>query len=108
MGHVRLGTLPRTRKSQQVTALLAGDAGIDKIAAAASDAAERALKTAADDPALSHAFRLLTQIPLAAQQWDYLKRLQQLGLKIDAPSLWKLVGAFADAVDACTSKLQGQ
>src|SRR5687767_10185865 len=70
MGHVRLGTLPRTRKWQQVAALLGGDARIDEIAGAVSDAAEQALNRAADDPALSHAFWLLTQIPLAAQHWD--------------------------------------
>ena len=51
MGHVRLGSLPKTRKWQQVTDLLGGDADIGEIAAASSDAAENSLGRAANDPA---------------------------------------------------------
>ena len=40
MGHIRLGRLPRTWKWQQVVALLAEAASVDRIAAASADAAE--------------------------------------------------------------------
>ena len=64
MGHIRLGLLPRTLKWQQVVALLAEAAPVDRIAAASADAAEAGLRRASDDPALAHSFWLLTQIPL--------------------------------------------
>ncbi len=100
MGHVRLGTLPHTRKWQQVAELLASGGDLEEIAAASSDAAERALDRAANDPAFAHAFWLLTQIPLAARRKDYLDQLWTLGLAIKGvPTLWDLVGAFSDAVD---------
>lgn len=82
MGHNRLGTLPKTRKWQQVLALLASDADLDAIASASAAAAERALDHAADDPAFAHVFWLLTQIPLAARAEDYPAQFRKLGLDL--------------------------
>ena len=63
-------------------------------------AAESSIHGAADDPAVKAAFFLLTQIPLAARQKDFIPELRMLGLKVsDRPSLVEIVAAMADAVD---------
>jgi hypothetical protein len=103
MGHKRLGTLPRTKRWQQVVASLDGGASVARVAAASSDAAEGALYRAADDPALIRAFWLLTQLPLAAREADFPERLSELGLTVgSSPQLFEIIGAFSEAVDAHT------
>src|ERR1700730_16641582 len=62
MGHIRLGTLPKTQKWEHVVGLIAGGADVERIAAASADAAERGLERASQDQGLAHAFWLLTQI----------------------------------------------
>jgi len=100
MGHIRLKRLPSSKPWQQVVALLNGQADIDAIAAQSAEAAEHDLSAAANDPGLVHAFWLLTQIPIAARQTDYLNQLRQIGLQIsDNPSLLEITGAFSRAVD---------
>ena len=43
---------------------------------------------------------LLTQLPLAARDPNYVRRLTDLGLNVTAaPSVVELLGAFSDAVD---------
>jgi hypothetical protein len=46
MGHIRLGTLPKTQKWKQVVSLIAGGAKVDGIAAASAEAAENGLERA--------------------------------------------------------------
>jgi hypothetical protein len=101
MGHIRLGTLPKSRKWNQVVGLIAGGADVEQVAAASADAAETGLERASDDIGLAHAFWLLTQIPLAARQTDFLRRLRALGLDgLPAePTLIEIVAAFGRAVD---------
>ncbi len=100
MGHVRLGTLPKSRKWLQVVNLLAEGADAGAIATASSDAAENSLANTAKDPALVYAFWLLTQIPLAARTDNFAAELRRIGLKVgDEPTLMEVVGAFTDAVD---------
>lgn len=100
MGHNLLGILPTTQKFQHVVALLAGEADVDDIAAASSDAAEASLRRAADEPGFREAFWLLTQLPLAARKENFAAELRRLRLQIDdRPSLVELVSAFGDAVD---------
>jgi len=82
MGHKRLGTLPRTKRWQQVVALLDAGESVARIAAASSVAAEGALFRATNDPALTRAFWLLTQLPLAARQIDFPERIRELGLPV--------------------------
>jgi len=81
MGHVRLGALPKTRKWRQVVNELRLGAGVDAVAASAADAAEASLNAASKDPALLHAFWLLTQIPLAARGPVFADDLRGLGLR---------------------------
>jgi hypothetical protein len=100
MGHIRLGTLPKTQKWNQVVSLIAGGADVERIAAASADAAEHGLERASQDEGLAHAFWLLTQIPLAARQSNFSERLWELGLTVSSkPSLLEIVAAFMRAVD---------
>jgi hypothetical protein len=100
MGHIRLGTLPKTHKWQRVVGLIAGGADVERIAAASADAAEHGLERASQDHGLAHAFWLLTQIPQAARQIDFADRLSQLGLNVSSrPTLLEIVAGFTSAVD---------
>ena len=100
MGHVRLGTLPRTRPWQQVVALVGANAPVNEVAAATASAAKAALAAAPNDAAFVRAFWLLTQLPLAARSASYLAALRGLGLAVEtAPTLIGLGSGIADAVD---------
>jgi hypothetical protein len=109
MGHTRLGNLPRTRKWQQVVALLESGAGTGQVAAATLDASKRGLDQAARDPALVYSFWLLTQIPLCAKREQYQQELRNIGLSVQSdPGVLDLVGAFADSVDAHVRRSGGR
>jgi hypothetical protein len=109
MGHIRLGRLPATKKWQQVVALLSEGASVEKIAGASAEAAETSLEHARNDPAVQQSFWLLTQIPIAARTPEFAKSLERLGLKVSAsPSLFDVVGAFAEAVDRQSEESGGR
>lgn len=109
MGHIRLGNLPRTRKWQQVVALIEGGAGTAQIANATITAAEEGFKLAAEDKGLVETIWLLTQLPLAAKSDNFAKALQTTGLDVsDSPSLLEIVGAFSDAIDKKLSNNGGR
>jgi hypothetical protein len=109
MGHNRLGELPRTRRWDQVVELIKLDGNAAAIAAAALFAAEAGFKEAAEDEGLGRAMWLLTQIPLAARDPNYLDRLRTIGIRVDAPpGLLDLVGAFTDAIDTHTRRAGGR
>ena len=100
MGHIRLGNLPRTRKWQQVVALIEGGAGTAQIANATISAAEQGFKIAVEDKGLVETIWLLTQLPLAAKSEDFGQALQSVGLDVsDSPGLMEVLGAFSDAID---------
>jgi hypothetical protein len=101
MGHIRLGTLPKTQKWNQVVNLIASGGDVERIAAASADAAEHGLERAAQDEGLAHAFWLLTQIPQAARQSNFSERLWELGFTglSSQPTLFEIVTAFTRAVD---------
>jgi hypothetical protein len=100
MGHIRLGTLPKSRKWENVVGLVAGGADVGRIAAASADAAEHGLERASQDQGLAHAFWLLTQIPQAARQTNFAGRLWYLGLDVSStPTLLEIIAAFTRAVD---------
>jgi hypothetical protein len=100
MGHQRLGTLPRSREWQQVIALISDGANVELIAAATSRAAETSMIDASGDPAVRHAFWLLTQIPLAAREAEFERALRKLGIKVPPqPSVAEITSAMMDAID---------
>lgn len=100
MGHVRLGSLPRTRRWQQVVGLIAAGAEPDQVASATLTTAEQALKRAYDDIGLTETVWLLTQLPLAAREENFVSALRSRGIDVsDAPSLAEITCAVADAID---------
>jgi hypothetical protein len=109
VGHKRLLRLPATRKWQQVVELLDRGAELERIAAAAAEAAEYSLPIASRDPALVRAFWLLTRIPLAARGQPFEEGLRRVGIDVGAnPSLVELVGALTEAVDRHVGRTGGR
>jgi hypothetical protein len=109
MGHIRLGTLPKTRKWLQVVNQLQLGADAVDVAASAAEAAEYTLQSASRDPAFQEAFWLLTQIPLAARGPDFIGDMRSLGLLVENdPSLIAIGSAFSDAVDRRSAEQGGK
>lgn len=109
MGHVRLGQLPRTYRWNQVVGLLQGGGDPAAIAAGTLNAAEREFAQASRDEGVGRTAWLLTQLPLAARDSDYVKRLTDLGLPVTtAPSITELLGAFSDAIDGHMRRTGGR
>jgi hypothetical protein len=83
MGHLRLGTLPKTLKWNRVVGLLEespDDSGL--IAAATIQASRRELQMLRGDPSIGYCFWLLTRITWYARQSDFVERIQQIGIPI--------------------------
>ncbi len=105
MGHTRLGSLPRTRRWQQVITLIAEGASAPEIASATLRAAEKGFDEAADDHAMVRSFWLLTQLPLSARRENFAEALRQVGLEVsDQPTLMEVAGAFSEVVDSSTRR----
>ncbi len=101
MGHQKLGSLPRSKRWDQVVGLIIDGATVTNVAAATALAAERSMPDVSNDPTVRFAFWLLTQIPQAARDLDFAGALRQLGLLIaDEPSLEEVVVAASDAIDS--------
>jgi hypothetical protein len=101
LGHIHLGTLPRSKSWRQVVDLIDARASVDDVAAAAAVAAERELKRAAEDDVYVEAVRLLAAVPQAALQSDFRAALAAAGLDVPArPGLLDLVGALGERLDA--------
>jgi hypothetical protein len=100
MGHQKLGSLPRSKRWDEVVGLLAAGAAGADVAAATSLAAENSMPDVSSDPAVRFGFWLLTQIPLAARDLDFAGALRRLDLPVsDSPSLEDVVAAASDAID---------
>lgn len=100
MGHIRLGSLPRTRKWGEVVGLIAGGAGTAQVANATINAAEQGLGFAVKDKGLIETIWLLTQLPVAARSQDFAAALRECGVSVsDSPSLPEIVAAVSEAID---------
>jgi hypothetical protein len=109
MGHQHLGTLPRSKKWRDVIDLISGGANVQHVAAATSDAAERQMIDASNDPAVRYTVWLLTQIPLAARKEHFPAELKRLGLAIsDEPTLIEIATAMGLAIDGYVGKMGGR
>jgi hypothetical protein len=101
MGHTRLGDLPKTRKWQEVVALLEVGAGAAQLANATLSAAERGFMFAAGDAGVVESVWLLMQVPLAARSDDFAGALRRAGLPVsDHPTLFDITAALSNAVDS--------
>lgn len=100
MGHVRLGSLPRTRKWREVVDLIVAGAEVDQVATATLTAAEKALKRSFQDVGLGQAMWLLAQLPLAAKEPNFGEALRKRGLDVpDEPLVADIHQAALDAID---------
>ncbi len=84
MGHIRLGTLQRSKKWRDVIGLLDSIADIETIAEAAARAFEVDLKRASDDPFFQSVTQLLVQLPLLARAPGFKAEMAKLGLPSEA------------------------
>ena len=87
MGHVRLGTLPMTRKWQRVVELISDGGSVEEVARASAIAAEYDLKRAASDPVFLYVARLLVELPLAARGPDFEQAREEAGPFACRPAL---------------------
>jgi hypothetical protein len=100
MGHTLLGELKRTRRYEQVVALLAGGADAQQVAQAVIQMAERHFNLAANDKAVVETVFLLMQLPVAARSSDFEKSLRQHGIEVSAaPTADQLITAVTQAID---------
>lgn len=84
MGHIRLGTLYRSKKWRDVIGLLDSDADMERIAEAAARASETDLMRASDDPFFQSVTQLLVQLPLLARAPGFEAEMADLGLSSEA------------------------
>ncbi len=103
MGHVRLGTLPKSQKWEQVVALVGAGAEASQVAAATMDVVQENLKALSDDPALVRSFWLLLQVSQASRkEGNFAAALSEAGVSVAAaaPTAADLASGLTTAVDA--------
>lgn len=83
MGHIRLGTLPQSKKWRDVVRLLETDAPLDAVAEAAARASEHDLKRSTDDPGFQFVTGLLVRLPFLARAPGFEDVLADLGIGPD-------------------------
>ena len=110
MGHVRIGSLPQTKRWQEVVGIIAdSSSGVAALAAATMRAAEKGLDIAATDEGLRHSIWLLAQITLAAREDDFAAALNRIGLRVPGePSVFDIVGGFSESVDRVLHASRGR
>jgi len=101
MGHIRLGTLPRSKKWRDVVSLIDSDASVDVVAEAAAKASEKDLSLASKDPRFQFVASLLVQLPLLARAPGFEDALSDLGITEGALS--SVTGLLA-GLDAAIEK----
>ncbi|MCE8544594.1 hypothetical protein KBY25_02065 [Ruegeria pomeroyi] len=79
MGHIRLGTLPQSKKWRDVVGLIDSGASVDVIAEAAAKASERDLSLASKDARFQLVAALLVRLPLLARAPGFEDALADLG-----------------------------
>ncbi|MGX9352230.1 hypothetical protein ACS3QZ_13590 [Shimia sp. W99] len=100
MGHIRLGTLPRTKKWREVVSLIDSEASIDVIAEAAAKASELDLSRATKDPRFQFISSLLVRLPLLARMPGFEDALLDLGVGENAlSSVTGLLAGLELAID---------
>ena len=100
MGHIRIGTLPKTRRWREVVELLEESPQLTgALTAALIEAAEVRLRSLATDESLNYAFWLLTRIASAAQEGNFVAQLSRLGLELnEGTSTLSLISDITDKV----------
>lgn len=100
MGHIRLGTLSRSKKWREVVELLKTDASLEDIAEASARASELDLSRASNDPSFQFVSRLLVELPLLARSPGFYDSLDDMGFDTYAlSSVSNLLSEISNAVD---------
>src|SRR5260370_12214107 len=110
MGHTRLGTVPKTRKWNELVNQIAGPGltgdvataavKVGAIAAQTLDATQKGLDRAAADPGVRYAFYLLTQVALASRTSDWEGSLKEHGIRLSNDSaFFDFTAEVQDAID---------
>lgn len=100
MGHIRLGTLSRSKKWRDVVGLIESDASLDVIAEAAAKASELNLSSASKDPRFQFVSSLLVRLPLLARAPRFEQALADLGVGENAlSSVTGLLAGLELAID---------
>jgi hypothetical protein len=100
MGHIRLGTLPQSKKWRDVIGLLDSAAPLEEIAETAARASEADLQRASNDPHFQFVARLLVQLPLIARAPGFETELAKLGLdRFTFDSVTGLLAGLNDAIN---------
>lgn len=100
MGHVRLGTLPRTRAWKDVIALIADGANAAEIASATVKAADKAFATIQNDKGFIQTVELMKELAVAARSDDPTEHLKAIGIKLpELPSVADVGIALSQAID---------
>lgn len=100
MGHIRLGTLPQSKKWRDVVGLLEAGASVDAIAEAAAKASERDLARASADPRFQFVTSLLVRLPMLARAPGFEDALRDLGAGENAlSSVTGLLAGLELAID---------
>lgn len=108
MGHIRLGTLSRSKKWRDVVGLLESDAPLDVIAEAAAKASELDLSRASNDPRFQFVSSLLVRLPLLARTPGFEQALADLGVGENAlSSVTGLLAGLELAIDRQSFELGG-
>ena len=100
MGHLRLGTLPRTKKWKAAVELLGAGSSVEEIAEAAAEASARDLGKAQEDATFQYVTQLLAELPLRARGPGFESYIRELGLAADSTtSVAGLLAGIDRAVD---------
>lgn len=102
MGHVRLGTLPRSKAWKEVVGLITAGADVGQIANATIRAADKAFSFVLNDAGFTEAVWLMTQLAIAGKKdaEDFNKQLQAAGVNLpENTSLPDIAAAVTDAMD---------
>ena len=86
MGHVRLGTLPKTRAWKEVIGLIADGADVSSIADATMRAADKAFEAIQNDKGFAEAVELMTHLAIAARKDNPADHLDSVGIRLSAQS----------------------
>jgi len=100
MGHVRLGSLPRSRAWKEVVGLITAGADVSQIANATIRAADKAFSFVLDDKGFTEAVWLMTQLAIAAKKDNFQDHLATHGVRLsEETSLPDLTAAISEALD---------
>src|ERR1035437_6204737 len=82
MGHIRIGTLPATRRWEDVIGLVAERAEVSRVAEATTDAWQLAFDKVRNDAGFREAVWLVTQLGVAGRSKDPAGQLGAAGLDV--------------------------